>query len=291
MAVGCESGVWFYRLEDGRPTRLCSGHSGPVYCLAPSKDGRWLATGSSDQTVRLWTLAGCDSPPTLGAEFGRLPEGRASSRPSRLSASPRPWACKRATCPRNSPSTGCRHRGGLLRPLRVALAQHADRDSSSAARPGRRKARPSRRRSRSARPGARPPPSRSSWARTGSGSSGCPAATTTPRSPATRSSSAGTSTNPRSLSPGRPITSRSSRSRSSCASPRGASPTSWIRSSRRPTCHGRWASRSRHPSRPSIGTPCSSRHCRRSPARPPRSSGRNNPPYSPPRSRPNPTRR
>ena len=75
VAVGCESGVWFYRLEDGRPTRLCSGHSGPVYCLAPSQDGRWLATGSSDQTVRLWTLAGCDSPSTLGAEFGRLPDG------------------------------------------------------------------------------------------------------------------------------------------------------------------------------------------------------------------------
>lgn len=70
VAVGCDSGVWFYRADDGRPTRLYSGHSGPVYCLAPSSDGRWLATGSSDQTVRLWTLDGCDTPPTLGAEFG-----------------------------------------------------------------------------------------------------------------------------------------------------------------------------------------------------------------------------
>ena len=36
VAVGCEAGVWFYRLDNGRPTRLYSGHSGPVYCLAPS---------------------------------------------------------------------------------------------------------------------------------------------------------------------------------------------------------------------------------------------------------------
>lgn len=69
IAVGCESGVWFYRLDDGQPTRLFAGHFGPVYCLAPSSDGRWLATGSSDQTVRLWTLAGCDHLPDLGAEF------------------------------------------------------------------------------------------------------------------------------------------------------------------------------------------------------------------------------
>jgi hypothetical protein len=75
VAVGCESGVWFYRLADGRPTRLYAGHSGPVYCLAPSKDGKWLATGSSDQTVRLWTLAGCDAMPTLGATFERRADG------------------------------------------------------------------------------------------------------------------------------------------------------------------------------------------------------------------------
>jgi WD40 repeat protein len=73
LAVGCEAGVWFYRVDDGKPVRLYSGHSGPVYCLAPSKSGRWLATGSSDQTVRLWTLAGCDTLPTLGATFERRP--------------------------------------------------------------------------------------------------------------------------------------------------------------------------------------------------------------------------
>jgi WD40 repeat protein len=74
-AIGCESGVALFRLDNGQRTRFLVGHQGPVYCLAPSKDGRWLATGSLDQTVHLWTLAGYDVLPILGAEFRRLPDG------------------------------------------------------------------------------------------------------------------------------------------------------------------------------------------------------------------------
>jgi serine/threonine protein kinase/WD40 repeat protein len=33
-----------------------AGHTGPVRCIAFSDDGRWAATGSDDQTVRLWNL-------------------------------------------------------------------------------------------------------------------------------------------------------------------------------------------------------------------------------------------
>jgi len=69
LAVGAEVGVIFFRLEDGARTRLYAGHSGPVYTLAPSPDGLWLATGSSDQTVRFWRLAGCDTLAPLGARF------------------------------------------------------------------------------------------------------------------------------------------------------------------------------------------------------------------------------
>ena len=68
VAIGCEAGVAIYGL-DGRRTRLFAGHNGPVYALAPSPDGRWLVTGSSDQTARFWRLAGSDTLASLGASF------------------------------------------------------------------------------------------------------------------------------------------------------------------------------------------------------------------------------
>lgn len=75
LAVGCEGGVALFRLDPREqvPTRLrmLAGHSGPVYSLAPSPDGRWLATGSADQTVRLWSIVDADRPAAFGAEFRR----------------------------------------------------------------------------------------------------------------------------------------------------------------------------------------------------------------------------
>lgn len=76
VAVACEGGVVIHRLEDGVRTRRLAGHSSEVYDLAPSDDGMWLATGSSDQTVRIWSLAGCDALPSLGATFRPGPDGR-----------------------------------------------------------------------------------------------------------------------------------------------------------------------------------------------------------------------
>ncbi len=75
LAVGGSKGsVYIYSL-DGRRTRVFQGHSGPVYGMAVSPDGRWLATASADQTIRLWGLAGCDAGPKLGARLERDPQG------------------------------------------------------------------------------------------------------------------------------------------------------------------------------------------------------------------------
>jgi WD40 repeat protein len=74
LAVACEGGVLVFRLDDGVLTRFYAGHRGPVYAVAPSPDGRWLATGSSDQLVQLYKLDGCDALPALGAAFA--PDGR-----------------------------------------------------------------------------------------------------------------------------------------------------------------------------------------------------------------------
>ena len=77
VAIGCREGmIVIHRLPDGRKTRELLGHLGPVHGVAPSSDGRWLASVSADQTLRIWGLAGCDVRPSLGARLERDAEGR-----------------------------------------------------------------------------------------------------------------------------------------------------------------------------------------------------------------------
>ena len=76
VAIGCLGGsVVLFSLPDGQKTRVFLGHAEAVYGLAPSTDGRWLATASADETVRLWSLSGCDSRPALGATLVPGPQG------------------------------------------------------------------------------------------------------------------------------------------------------------------------------------------------------------------------
>ena len=39
------------------PSTLNQGHRGPIYCLSLSQDGRILASGSADHTIKIWDLA------------------------------------------------------------------------------------------------------------------------------------------------------------------------------------------------------------------------------------------
>jgi WD40 repeat protein len=74
VAVGCESGVVVCDLDTGRRTRVFAGHSSPVVSLAPSPDGRWLASSSIDQTIMVYPLDGCDRRPGFGATLLQQPD-------------------------------------------------------------------------------------------------------------------------------------------------------------------------------------------------------------------------
>jgi WD40 repeat protein len=75
VAVGCEAGVVVYDLETGRRTRFFAGHGSAVVSLAPSPDGRFIASSSLDQTIMLYPLAGCDVRPGFGATFQQRADG------------------------------------------------------------------------------------------------------------------------------------------------------------------------------------------------------------------------
>ena len=59
IIIGYENGVArIINYEDEKIIGVLTGHRGPVKAAAFSPNGRWAATGSADQSVRIWNLFG-----------------------------------------------------------------------------------------------------------------------------------------------------------------------------------------------------------------------------------------
>ena len=54
LAVASSIGIWIYDAYTGAEISLFTGHTRPVNSVAFSPDGGTIASGSSDNTIRLW---------------------------------------------------------------------------------------------------------------------------------------------------------------------------------------------------------------------------------------------
>jgi WD40 repeat protein len=72
LVTGDEDGVVRVGPISGEEPRLLFGHTGPVLTAVVSPDGRWIASGSDDGTIRLWPMPDFSKPPLHTLPHGEL---------------------------------------------------------------------------------------------------------------------------------------------------------------------------------------------------------------------------
>ncbi len=70
VAVASAIGVWLYDVATARERALLTGHAGAVQSVAFSPDGTTLASGASDNTIKLWDIATETNVATLEGHAG-----------------------------------------------------------------------------------------------------------------------------------------------------------------------------------------------------------------------------
>lgn len=85
VVIGGDYGLYAYSLITGGMVREWRGHTGTVWSVAPSHDGRFLASAAEDQTLRVWSLDRDDPVLSLFAARGEwiawAPEGYYAASP------------------------------------------------------------------------------------------------------------------------------------------------------------------------------------------------------------------
>ena len=64
--------VWLWDVDTGKSIHLFKGHKAEISTLALSSDAKWVASASSDRTVRLWNLETFKAGPVLKGHRGPI---------------------------------------------------------------------------------------------------------------------------------------------------------------------------------------------------------------------------